>query len=241
MKKIVLNLKMNFDREEITDYEAELVKIVSGNPEVIICPPTCFLYKFSSENYSLCAQNVSEYLSGDYTGEVSAKQLYSMGVDYVLVNHRERKIVEKINEDTVFNKVRNVLQNNMDVIFCIGETLEDKKIKRTEYYIKTILSKLYSKIAKEELSKIIIAYEPEWLDSNRSITNEEIEKAIDLIKKEVKRLTNYDVSVLYGGNINGYNIMTLNTIANCDGFIIGESSLNIMVANDILKATIENY
>lgn len=241
MKKIVLNLKMNFDREEITKYENELQNIVTGNPEVIVCPPTCFLYKFASEKYALCAQNVSEYINGAYTGEVSAKQLYSMGVEYVLINHRERKLVELINEDTIFNKIRNVLQNNMNVILCIGETLADKKIKRTEYYIKSTLNKLFSKLNKEEIKKIIIAYEPEWVKDNKSITNEEITNMISLIKNETKKITGYDIEVLYGGNINGFNIAFLNTIFNCNGFLIGDSSLNILEIGDILQMTKEKF
>ncbi len=242
MKKVVLNLKMNLVLEEAKEYELEVQKICNHNPEVIICPSYPFLYLFSNENYFLGAQDVSQFIEGEYTGEVSAKQIASIGAKYTIINHSERKKLINVNNDIVLSKIRNALNAGLEIILCIGETAEERKSGRVNIIIINKILRLFDQLSKENLKHIIIAYEPEWaVGNNMFINNSEINSLIGEIKKEIFRSYNKDMEVLYGGNINSYNITNLISMVNVDGFLLGKSSMDLKEIIDILLMCKEKY
>lgn len=242
MKKVILNLKMNMILEEIKNYEIEITKICNHNPEVIICPSYPFLNIFNSEKYILGAQDVSQFIEGDYTGEVSAKQLVSLGVKYVIVNHSERKKVANVNDDVILSKVRNALNAGLKVILCLGETSEEKRSGRTNYILTTKILKLFDQLNRDNLKNIIIAYEPEWaIGSNMMVNDRDVDILAGELKKEIFRNYDKDIEVLYGGSINSYNITNLSTMLNIDGFLLGKSSADLKEINDILLMCKEKY
>lgn len=238
MKLIVLNLKLNFTLSEMVVYKKRLDEFVTGDPEVVVCPQYPYLSLFNDGNYNLGAQNVSEYTKGAFTGEVSAKDLASLDVDYVIVGHSERRTVFQETDQNFIPKIINTLNNNMTPIYCIGENKEERNRKKTLSVIQKQLATVLNRVALENISKIVIAYEPIWaIGSGKTPTISEIDEVITFIKNFV--LNNYkeNIKVIYGGSVNDYNISTLNKLDNCDGFIIGSSSLNINEAQLIVKTT----
>ncbi len=241
MKIVALNLKMNFDLNDAKTYAESLEGVVTGNPRVLVFPSFPLLTFFNSKKYETGSQDISEYLKGSYTSSVSASQVASCGATWTIINHSERKLFQKETDDILATKIRNALTNNLKVIFCIGESSEDKKEGRTEFMIRRKINHVLGKFNKEELSKMIVAYEPEWaIGSGKTPTNDEISKMADLIKKEIANMSGLDMPILYGGSINSYNISLLNTISNIDGFLVGKASLDIRSLEDIIKTSISN-
>lgn len=242
MKKIVLNLKMNMSLNDIKNYEVEISKICNHNPEVIICPSYPFLHLFSSSNYILGAQDVSQFIDGDYTGEVSAKQLSSIGVKYTIINHSERKKTSIINDDVILSKIKNAINSGLKVILCIGETFEEKRSGRTNMILSNKILKLFDQLNRDYLKNIVIAYEPEWaVGSNMMVNNNEVNNLVKELKTEIFKIYGKDMEILYGGSINSYNITNLITMVNIDGFLLGKSSSDIKEINDILLMCKEKY
>jgi len=242
MKKIVLNLKMHLTLEEMTKYQEEIAKVANHNPEIIVTPSYPFLYLFNNPNYFLGAQDVSQFIEGNYTGEVSAKQLASMGVKYVIVNHSERKKITVLTDDIILSKIKNALNAGIKVILCIGETYEEKKINKTYPALRSRLIKIFNQINRDDLKNIIIAYEPEWaIGTGVSANNYEIDDLAAELKKEIFRNYDKDMEILYGGSVNSYNITNLAKMVNVDGFLLGGASIDLKELNDILLMCIERY
>ncbi len=242
MKKVVLNLKMNMTKDSALNYEKELAKMCVHNPEVIVCPSFPFLYMFTSPNYLLGTQDVSEFIEGSYTGEVSARQVTSMGAKYTIINHAERKKIQNLTEEILLRKIKNAMDNGLKVILCYGDTLDERKSGKAKENIKNKIIKLFNRLNRDYLDNIIVAYEPEWaISSDITPTVKEIDEMADEIKKTVFRFYDKDIEVLYGGSINGYNITNLITAVNVDGFIIGPASLDFRQLHDILAMCKEKY
>lgn len=228
---IVGNLKMNFSLEEMLIYERKL-----RGSNLIICPSYPYLGICSQEDYILCAQNVSEYDNGPYTGEVSASQLKSLNINYVLIGHSERRHTFMETQEVIDKKIIKSLDNDLMVIYCIGETKEEKDERKTLEILERQL-KIFSKLNKEQMSKIIIGYEPVWAISDGinpapTPTNEEIDEVNKFIKNYIKKAYNVDINVLYGGSVNLTNVYELLKVNTHDGFLIGGASKKI---DDLIK------
>ncbi|HOP65788.1 MAG TPA: triose-phosphate isomerase [Bacilli bacterium] len=242
MKKVILNLKMNLVLEEIKKYEEEIALLCDHNPEVIICPSYPFLYLFKNPNYYLGAQDASQFIEGSYTGEVSAKQLASMGVKHVIINHSERKKIVALSNDVLLSKIKNILNNNMQVILCVSETIEERKSHKTVDVLLSKIVKLFNQLNREDIKKITIAYEPEWaIGTGTALNYLEVDEIAKVLKSEIFRMYEKYVDILYGGSVNSYNITNLSTTVNIDGFLIGKASLDMKEINDILSMCKEKY
>lgn len=217
--KIVLNNKCNFTKEEFKDYINKLEKLNSSN-NLIICPSSIYLSSVSTNNIILGSQNVSKYEMGPHTGEVSAKQLKSLGVKYVLVGHHER--IKECNEtiEDIKQKIKLLLNENITPILCVGETKEERQNNSNDKLLK-IAQLILSDLTTEDIKKIIIAYEPIWcIGTGLTPTWEEIEKTANLLKN------NLEINeVLYGGSVNEETIKALKTSSKIDGYLLGELSL----------------
>ena len=203
--------------------------------KIIYCPPTTLINpmikKLKKTRIQIGAQNCHENQNyGAFTGSINAKMLKEVGATYVIIGHSENR-QEGETDKLVNNKIKSALKSGLKVIFCIGETLKEKKTKKTK--------KLLSKQIKLGLNKIknnkniIIAYEPIWsIGSGLIPKKKELFETIKFIKKKAK---NY--KVLYGGSVNPKNINLLNLINNIDGYMIGGASQDPKKFIDIIKKT----
>ena len=203
--------------------------------KIIYCPPTTLINpmikKLKKTRIQIGAQNCHENENyGASTGSINAKMLKGVGATYVIIGHSENR-QEGETDKLVNNKIKSALKSGLKVIFCIGETLKEKKTKKTK--------KLLSKQIKLGLNKIknnkniIIAYEPIWsIGSGLIPKKKELFETIKFIKKKAK---NY--KVLYGGSVNPKNIDSLNLINNIDGYMIGGASQDPKKFIDIIKKT----
>jgi triosephosphate isomerase (TIM) len=204
---------------------------------LIYCPPytliSSFSKKFQNCQISIGGQNCHESKSyGQSTGSVNSQMLKDIGAQYVIIGHSENR--KKGESDKLINlKIKSAIEAKLKVIFCIGETLIEKRKKMT----KLILSKQI-KIALNGVknkSNIFIAYEPFWAIGTGIIPkSKELLKTVDFIKSKFKgRIP----KILYGGSVNPQNIINLKEINNIDGFLIGGASQNVNKFIDIVKKT----
>ena len=227
-KIIVGNMKMYLNFDDIKNY---LDKTNDTLLKAIISPSSIYIPYFINKGYKVAIQNISEHSNGAYTGEISANQVKSMGINYVILGHSEvrKNLIE--NNYKINQKIKNCLKNNLKVILCIGENKEEKNNNKTKDIIKKQLELCLKDIL--DFSSIIIAYEPIWAIGTGNIpSNNEIIEILEFIRSL------YSVKIIYGGSVNEENIKILNEI-DLDGFIIGSSCINPDKFVGIIK-TIDN-
>jgi len=204
---------------------------------LIYCPPYTLISSFSKKfincQIGIGGQNCHESENyGAYTGSVNSRMLKNTGAHFVIIGHSENR--EKGENDKLINlKIKSALEAKLKVIFCIGETLNEKRKKKTH----SILSKQI-KIGLDGIknkSNIFIAYEPVWAIGTGIIPkSENLLKTVEFIKNKFKTKK---PKVLYGGSVNPQNIKDLKEINNIDGFLIGGASQNVNKFIDIVKKT----
>ena len=204
-------------------------KVVYVPPHTLICPMAQMVRKTKIEVGAQNCHHQNDY--GALTGSINAKMIKGVGANYVILGHSENR--QRGESDKVINlKIKTALNNNLKVIFCIGETIKEKKNKKTNLVLSRQL-----KLGLQGLKfnkNLIIAYEPVWaIGSGMIPTSEDLFKTINFIKSKVKK----SVKVLYGGSVNDKNITELKTINNIDGYLIGGASQNSKKFIDIIKKT----
>ena len=219
----------------LTKKVLQAVKKKKYTHEIIIIPPSIFLLPIKDfihkSQIKLGAQNVSAFNNGAYTGEISGSMLKDSGVDYCLVGHSERRHI--INEDdSVFpSKVSRLIDNDITVIYCFGETLNDYKNKKTKTIIKRQLKKLFlnnENNLKKHSSKLILAYEPVWAIGTGLVPSpEELVSIFKYIRDTVNKLNKKyaSIKILYGGSVTPDNASSLMDTEHIDGLLIGGASL----------------
>lgn len=227
MEKIVAaNLKMNFTYQEMKEYVEEVNK-QSNDKRFIIFSPSIYLTTLIGNDFEVGSQNICNFEKGAYTGEISASQVKSLGVNYTLVGHSERRINYHETDEMINAKVKLALNNNLKTIVCIGETLEERKSRKTEEVLKRQILVGLSDI--ENINNIILAYEPVWAISTSGTgivaTSEDIYNATKLIKDIVYDKYKTDIDVLYGGSVNDTNVEEINKVENVSGVLVGGASL----------------
>jgi len=203
--------------------------------KLIYCPPNTLIRpmtkKLKKSNIDVGAQNCHENEAyGAFTGSVNSKMLKSVGAKYVIIGHSENRQVGETNK-LINNKIKSALKSGLKVIFCIGETLQEKRKKITKKVLNSQMKLGLNKVKNNK--NILIAYEPVWSIGTGLIPkSEELYETINFIKKRMK---NY--KVLYGGSVNPKNINELKTITNIDGYLIGGASQDPKKFIDIIKKT----
>ncbi len=244
-KKIVAgNWKMNKTLQEAKTLADMIMQQVNGFDEVtkIIIPSFPYLETISQQisdksNIFVGAQNCHTNSTGAFTGEVSAAMLNSVGCTYVLVGHSERRQYFKEKEADFIMKIREALNNNLQPIFCIGETIDERKTDNHFNVITEQLTSVLKEFSVTEFSKFILAYEPVWaIGTGETATSQQAQEMHAFIRNLVSDI--YDsavannVSILYGGSCNPQNAKELFACNDVDGGLIGGASLK---ADDFCK------
>ena len=225
MKYFVCNFKNKLVKDDIVRYNNRLSEIESKKVKLVIVPSLPFLGFFDKNGYSIGSQDISSFMDKTITGEVTGEQLKSLGVEYVIVGHSERREYRhEINIDFI-NKINNAMENDIKVIYCIGETLKDKEDGNTYMVLEKQISEVLNNV---EVKNIIIAYEPVWaIGTGRVPQEKEIRDNIEFIKDIIEEKYDTRLDVLYGGSVNKDNIASINEIKCVDGFLVGGASTSI--------------
>lgn len=235
---VVGNWKMNFTVGEASIYLHKLQKRIRPlrGVEIAIVPSFVALQPLSLQldrkKIKLGAQNCYAKDFGAYTGETAIAQLRGL-VDYCIVGHSERRYVFGEDDKMIKDKVAACLRNNITPILCIGETESERTFGETKDVLRDQLFGGLSDVAKEDLSKVIIAYEPVWaISSNkgaRPATPDDIAESVNIIREQLRDLygksVEENIPLLFGGSVNPSNAGAYLTIPGINGLLIGGASL----------------
>lgn len=231
------NLKANKTLAEFNTYLEEITKI--PNKEVLtIFPPYLYLSLLNDKGLAFGSQDVSIYDEGSNTGEVAASQIKSTGASYVIVGHSERRSKFDEDEYILSKKIKQCLKEELKVVYCIGETLEEKLRHKTYQVLEKQIAKIFNNLSAQDINNVIIAYEPIWaIGSGKAAKESDIEEITTFIKKLVLDYYDLDIKVLYGGSVNKDNIESINK--NVDGYLVGKASLNPEEVTEMLKICVK--
>ena len=234
-KVIAGNWKMNMLPNETIKFIEEFEPLVKDtNNEVILCVPYTDLFyalNFAQDtNIKIGAQNMHFEESGAYTGEVSAKMLKSIGVEYVIIGHSERRQYFNETDETVNKKIKAAFANELKPIVCVGETLEERESGKTADIITNQTKLALEGLTDEQVKNTIIAYEPIWaIGTGKTATSEDANNSIKEIRKKIEEIYGKDVAecviIQYGGSVKSVNAKELFTTSDIDGGLVGGASL----------------
>jgi len=188
------------------------------------------------------SQNINNNSSGAYTGEVSAEMLKSIGVNTTLIGHSERRAYYNEDDELLLNKLKHSIECGMNVIFCFGEELSDRKSQNHFNVVKNQLDNTVMKVDKIAWKKIILAYEPIWaIGTGETASAEQAQEMHEYVRKCIsesfgKEISN-NVSILYGGSVKPNNASEIFSKKDVDGGLIGGAALN---ASDFSKIVESN-
>ncbi len=224
-KIIAANWKMNNDFSDIKPFVKYVKKNAKGMDGLVVCVPSVMIKTFADEAKKVCmtgAENCYYEKKGAFTGEISAEMVKNAGASWVLVGHSERRAIFGEDNKMLNKKLKAALESGLKVIFCIGETL-DEKSKYKSVLKKQIIEGLDG-IA--DFSNIVIAYEPVWaIGTGKVATLADISKVHGYIKKLVSETFGVTPMVLYGGSVKPSNSAEILALAEVDGVLIGGASL----------------
>ncbi len=206
--------------------------------KIVYCPPNTliqsFVKKLKKTKIEVGAQNCHHsYDYGAYTGQVNSYMLKNIGSKYIILGHSENRQLGET-DDLINLKIKSAIKSGLKVIFCIGETLKQRKEKKTYQILKKQIDKGLKSIKNK--SNIILAYEPVWSIGTGVVPKEK--NLIETISFIKSRFIKKNTKILYGGSVNSDNIEKLKKIHNIDGFLIGGASQNPKKFIDIIQKTI---
>ena len=204
--------------------------------EVVVCVPYTDLFyallTAQGTNIKIGAQNMHFEEKGAYTGEVSASMLKSIGVEYVIIGHSERRQYFNETDETVNKKVKTAFKHELKPIICVGETLEQREAGKAEEIITNQTEKALEGLTDEQVQNTIIAYEPIWaIGTGKTATSEDAQKAIKSIRDKICQIYGQNVGksiiIQYGGSVKSANCKELFTTSDIDGGLVGGASLDL--------------
>lgn len=249
-KKIVAgNWKMNKDYNEGMSLFSEVINMVKdevmGNQQVVVCAPYIHLHSLvalgkGTQQVSVGAQNVHQEESGAFTGEISVGMLKSVGVEYVILGHSERRQYFRETNELLAKKTDITLKHGLKPIFCIGETLSERESGKHFDIIKSQLAEATFHLTAEDFAKLVIAYEPVWaIGTGVTASSDQAQEVHAFIRKEIASKYNQaaanETTILYGGSCNPKNAPELFAQPDIDGGLIGGASLKSRDFVDIAK------
>lgn len=236
-KVIVGNWKMNNDLHGTVSLISDLKKELNGKnveAEVIICPPFTSLETASTllkdSTIKLGAQNMYFEESGAFTGEVSVSMLKSVGCEYVILGHSERRTIFSEGDQVINKKIKTAIKFGLKPIFCIGETLEEREKGITFKVIETHVQNGLKDLSESDLSNLIIAYEPVWaIGTGRNATPQQAQEVHQFIRGLISKLYSSNFArqlvIQYGGSVKAENAKELLSQPDIDGALVGGACL----------------
>jgi triosephosphate isomerase len=229
------NWKMHKTRAEAAELAKALVKSLKGGKHKYLVAPSFTLLEtvggiIKGTNILLGAQNCASEEQGAHTGETSVLQLKDLGVDAVILGHSERRHIYKEDDALINKKVKLALKHGLEVILCIGETLDEREKKKAEAVCKRQTEKGLAGVSPEELSRVTIAYEPVWaIGTGKTATPADAEAIHKYVRGVVEKLYGAQaarlVVIQYGGSVKGENAAQLMAMEDIDGALVGGASL----------------
>ncbi len=235
-KKVIAgNWKMNILPNEAISMITELTPLVKdADVEVILCVPyTDLFYSLltaQGTNIKIGAQNMHFEEKGAYTGEISASMLKSIGVEYVIIGHSERRAYFAETDETVNKKIKAAFAHNLNPIVCVGESLEQREQGIAFDVIESQVEKALEGLTKDQVQNTIIAYEPIWaIGTGKTATKEDANESIKKIREKISKIYGQNVAdrviIQYGGSMKPENAKELLNMPDIDGGLIGGASL----------------
>ena len=224
----------------------ELKDLVSGidDAEIIVAPVFTSLSKVShsleGSNIQLAAQNCYCENEGAFTGEVSPAMIQDAGCTHVILGHSERRHVFHESDELINRKIRAALAEGLTVIFCIGETLEERESEQMYDILSHQVREGLSEVSEDQMKRVIIAYEPVWaIGTGKVATTDQAEEAHAFVRGLVQGLYDEKISdetrILYGGSVKPDNVDGLLAQEDIDGALVGGASLNAEDFNRIAR------
>lgn len=246
-KKIIIgNWKMNNDKKETEDLLFNLSK-ETWKKEIEVKVSPSFVNLENAEKIlknspiEVLAQNMHYDKEGAYTGEISYKMLKSININSVIIGHSERRTLFYETDEIIKRKIDTALKNNMNVIFCFGESLEDRKKEKQIEVISKQLDVVMSDLKENQWKQIILAYEPVWaIGTGVNATPEQAQEIHKYVREAIatrfnKNLAN-SVVILYGGSLKPNNSEEIFSKPDIDGGLIGGASLNFEDFHSIIRS-----
>lgn len=243
---IAANWKMNKTKSETLEFAGKFTQQIGEVrvTEMAIAPPFTSLdvlgQAVEDTKVKLAAQNVYFEESGAYTGEVSAAMLKELGCVYVIVGHSERRQLFGETDQSVNKKLKAVFESSMAPILCVGENLEQRRAGEMEAVIKRELNEGLKGIEAEQISKMVIAYEPIWaIGTGQTASPEDADAGAKFIRGLISEM--YDsglaqsLRVQYGGSVKPHNVVNIMSMPNVDGALVGGASLDAESFAQIIK------
>lgn len=229
MRKVLsCNIKMHCSFIHLDKIFNFVASLSDSNLDIIYAVPYPYLQKASDmmkdhRNVSIFAQDISQYATGAHTGEVSAEMLEDLNISGTIIGHSERRISQKETNESLRMKVESAIKARLRIIFCVGESLNERERGETlgviEHQLKAILPYL-------EKADILIAYEPVWaIGTGKVPTNKEVDEVSLFIKNSVFNFyPQKNIHILYGGSVNEENCEELTEVKTITGFLVGGCS-----------------
>ncbi|RDY26406.1 triose-phosphate isomerase [Romboutsia weinsteinii] len=243
MRKPIIagNWKMNKTIAEALEFVNDVKdRVTTTEVDAVICAPFLALKDLKEAtkgtNIKIGAQNMHFEESGAFTGEVAPAMLKEIGIDYVVIGHSERREYFNETDETVNKKVLKALEVGIDPILCCGETLEQREASQTKEVCKVQVEKGLENVSKEDLAKVVVAYEPIWaIGTGKTATAEDANDVIAYIREVIAGLYGElanDVRIQYGGSVKPANVSEIMSQSDIDGALVGGASL---AANDYVE------
>ncbi len=236
-KVIAGNWKMNMLPGDTINFIEGLAPLVKDTEnEVILCVPyTDLFYAWHATegtNIHIGAENMHWEEKGAYTGEISGQMLKSIGVEYVIIGHSERRAYFAETDETVNKKIKAAFASDLKPILCVGESLEQKEEGKTEEIITSQVEKALEGLSNEQVKNTIIAYEPIWaIGTGKTATSEDANNSIKAIRNKISNIYGKDVAdeviIQYGGSVKSSNAKELFETSDIDGALVGGASLKV--------------
>eukprot|EP01097_Dermamoeba_algensis_P000833 TRINITY_DN1302_c0_g1_i1.p1 TRINITY_DN1302_c0_g1~~TRINITY_DN1302_c0_g1_i1.p1 ORF type:complete len:280 (-),score=71.53 TRINITY_DN1302_c0_g1_i1:87-836(-) len=227
------NWKMNGTRSSVTTLVELLNKIEfnTDKVEVVVAPVALHLSTVRSslkKEIGVSGQNCYTETSGAFTGEVSAEQLKDFGIEWVILGHSERRSWFHESSELIAKKVKHALDVGLKVIFCCGETEQQRKADQTQSVLESQLKPVAELV--KDWSNVVIAYEPVWaIGTGQVATPQQAQEVHAQIREWLKKTVSEEVSkttrIIYGGSVSGSNCASLHSQPDIDGFLVGGASL----------------
>ena len=251
MKKIIIgNWKLNLDHLEaiqlLQKINYSLPESIEDSIEIVLSPSFTSIRSLqtviSSDNLKikLSAQNVSQYSSGAYTGEISAAQLKKLDIEYAIIGHSERRTLFNEVDLVINDKVNRLIDSDIVPIFCFGESIDERKSGTYLNFIENQINEGLKGLRKDKVKKLIVAYEPIWAIGTGEVASlENIVEVLDYVKNLINKkpfFNDDNIKFIYGGSVSPDNAEDILNTKIVDGALVGGASLDATKFIDIIKA-----